>query len=138
MAAADVEKGDRAGQIGLFTAFTLVTFWLAHVYAALLGDWSSKGVQPTLVRARKALRHEWPMVGATTVPLLILLMGAIDLLGDHQAINTALTVCVVELGLTSYYAARQGGATRTGTFLAVVLSLSFGVAIVLLKALLHS
>ncbi|CAB4871242.1 MAG: hypothetical protein F2799_03700 [Actinobacteria bacterium] len=137
MAAADVENGDRAGQIGLYTAFTLVTFWLAHVYSALLGDWSGQGVQPTVGRARKALIREWPMLGATTVPLLILVMGAVDLLPDHLAINTALAVCVGELGLTSFYAARRGGASLKSAVLAVALALVFGVAIVLLKAIIH-
>jgi hypothetical protein len=137
MSAADLTTGDGAGEVGVFTLFTVGAFWLAHSYSSVLGKWSSEGVTPTLESAKAILNKELPMVAAPLVPINILVFGSFLTSADGVLINIASGVCVLELAATSYFSARRGGA---GTALAAGASLvasAFGVSIILLKLLLH-
>ena len=137
MSAADAEAGDKAAEIALYTTVTLLIFWLAHVYSNVLGNWAVFGFEPTGKRIRHALAFEWPMVAAPILPIVVLLVGAFTPLSERASINAALGLCVAELGLTSWFAARRGGAKLLGTLAAVGISIGFGFAIVLLKSTLH-
>ena len=137
MAAADVENGDHAAGIFVFTATTLLVFWLAHVYSGLLGDWADKGQSPDGASIVRSLKFEFPIFSAPMLPISILFLGWLDVISDHESINAALGLCVAELGLTAWFASRRGGASLVWATLAVLVSLSFGVGIIALKSILH-
>lgn len=137
IAAADVDRGDRAAQIGVLVAVSLVVFYLAHVYAVLLGRWSEEGIVPSWSQARAELRYQWPMVSVAGLPVAILLLGALDIVPDRLVVNVAFIVCIVGLSGTSWYAARQAGATRAQSAIAVGVAVAVGLGIIGLKALLH-
>src|SRR5690606_958818 len=71
---------------------TLVVFWIAHVYAAVvahLGDTYDDTVpgRDRLVAAiRDSLSHSWGMLLAGVIPLVVLTLGVIRLISDRQAI----------------------------------------------------
>ena len=137
IAAADVDRGDKAAQIGALVAVTLVVFYLAHVYAVLLGRWSEEAIVPGWGEARGELRRQWPMVSVAALPVGVLLLGALDVVDDRTAINIAFGLCIFGLAATSWYAAREAGAARGQSVLAVGAAVGIGLAIILLKALLH-
>lgn len=137
MAAADVENGDHAAGILVFTASTLAVFWLAHVYSSLLGNWADQGQRPDSKTVRQSLRFELPVLTAPMLPLSVLILGWFDVIGDHTAINAALGLCAAQIGLTAWFASRRGGASVVWATLAVLVSLSFGVGIIALKSILH-
>ncbi len=135
--AADLESGEGAFSVALFTLFSLVVFWVAHSYSEILGRWSADGTAPGIASIRAELSREWPMVVAPLVPLLVLVAGGVGSISDEAAINTASGLCVLELCFTSFFAARRGGAGIALAVLATLISASFGVSIILLKLLLH-
>ena len=137
MAAADVENGDHAAGILVFTASTLAVFWLAHVYSSLLGNWADQGQRPDSKTALESLRFELPVLSAPMFPLSVLILGWLDVISDHASINAALGLCVAEIGLTAWFASRRGGANPLWASAAVLVSLSFGVGIIALKSILH-
>ncbi|MFM8883846.1 MAG: hypothetical protein ACKOH7_03450 [Solirubrobacterales bacterium] len=131
-----MDRGDKAAQIGALVAVTLVVFYLAHVYAVLMGRWSEEKIVPNWPEWKAELRRQWPMVSIATVPVVILLLGALDVVGDRFAINAAFFLCIAGLAGTSWYAAREAGATRAQSVMAVAIAVGIGLAIIALKALL--
>ena len=131
-----MDRGDRAAQIGALVAVTLVVFYLAHVYAVLMGRWSEEKIVPRWPQWKAELRRQWPMVSIATLPVVVLLLGAFDVVGDRFAINAAFFLCIAGLAGTSWYAAREAGATRAQSVMAVAIAVGIGLAIIALKALL--
>ena len=86
---------------------------------------------------REALRHDWPLVEVTVPLVLILALGAIDVVPDKTAILAATLSALVELAAAGAYAARVSGAGLRGTVVSAVIAVTLGTAVVLLKALVH-
>ena len=116
---------------------SLLVFYLAHVYAVLVGRWSEEAIVPTWTEARAELGRQWPMVSVAALPVAVLLLGAIDVIDDRTAVNIAFWLCIFGLSATSWYAAREAGASRPQSVLAVGGAVAIGLVIILLKALLH-
>ena len=114
---------------------TGVVFWLAHVYAAVLGEQSADGLL-SLKKYRAAARREWPIVQAAVPPAAAAGVGALLGLSDAGAAWLALAVAVgSQLGWALYVAAKAG-ATRRGMAVSGLVYLVLGLVIVALKALL--
>jgi hypothetical protein len=56
---------------------TLVVYWVAEEYAELLGEQVTGGHLPTWAYVRAALAHTWPMVSASYLPLLALVLARV-------------------------------------------------------------
>jgi len=56
---------------------TLLAYWLAEEYAELLGEQLEGGRVPTWADVRAALAATWPMVGASCIPLLSLIVARV-------------------------------------------------------------
>ena len=137
MTAADIDHGDVAGAIAVLVFVTLLAFYVAHVYAVLMGRWAEQRVVPDWAEAKRELVRQWPMVSVIALPLVALLLGVLNVLRDQTAINLALGICLVELILTAWYASRQAGANRSQSVISVTIAVAIGVVIVALKSLLH-
>ena len=116
---------------------TITLFWAAHVYAQLLGDWATTGNPPDRSRWAAEMKHQWPMVGVCTVPALFLIAGITDLIPDGAALYGALIVCTTELALAGFIAARRGGGGVVACVLSAAVAFTFGVTLIILKAILH-
>jgi hypothetical protein len=119
------------------TVVTLVVYWLAEQYAELLGEHTHAGRLPSIRQVVSSLATTWPMVTASFIPLVSLLV--VRLLGASApgAANVALVVTIVLLVIHGYAAGRA--ARLTGVRLAMVSATAglLGVAMVILKALLQ-
>jgi hypothetical protein len=128
--------GESPGHLAATVALTLVVFWLAHVYSALL---THRFGGATLVWAT-LLHHmveEFPMIEAAGPQIALLLVGGTGLLAESVAINLALAVAVVSLLVWGMAGARRRAWPWPAAFTAGVIDATFGMAIIALKALVH-
>ena len=126
-----------AGLVGVTVLVTGVVFWLAHVYARVLAGSITNHRAPNRSEVREALRHDWPLVEVTVPLVLILALGALDVLADKTAILAATLAVLVELVGAGAYAARVSGAGLPGTVASALIAVTLGGTVVLLKALVH-
>ena len=116
---------------------TLVVYWLAEQYAELLGEHTHAGRPPTRNQVRSSLAEAWPMVTASFVPLVSLLVARLIGVSAPGAAAVALVVTLVLLVVHGYAAGRA--AHLTGVRLVVVVAVAglLGAAMVLLKTLIQ-
>jgi hypothetical protein len=116
---------------------TLVVYWLAEQYAELLGEHTSAGRLPTRHQVTTSLATAWPMVTASFVPLLSLLVARLLGASAPGAAYVALVVALIALLVHGYAAGRA--ADLTGYRLIVVVGTAglLGGSMVALKAFLQ-
>jgi hypothetical protein len=136
IAASSVDHADQPGVVEVYLCVTAVVFFLAHVYARMLGKWI-EGDAPTAEAVVQELRWEWPMVASQAAPAAVLLVGVLGLIGPGAAITVALAVALAELFLAVGYACRQAKASRGQLLASGTAAAVFALAIVLLKILVH-
>ena len=73
-----------AGLVGVTVLVTGVVFWLAHVYARVLAGSLTTHRTPNRSEVRDAIRHDWPLVEVTVPLVLILALGALDVVPTRQ------------------------------------------------------
>jgi len=136
IAASSVDHADQPGVVEIYLCVTAVVFFLAHVYARVIGRWI-EGEPPTAEAVVGELRWEWPMVAAQAAPAAVLLVGALGPIDPSAAITIALGVALVELFLAVGYACRQAKASRSQVLISGTAAALFAIVIVLLKILVH-
>jgi hypothetical protein len=139
--AASVVTGTRAGEhppkpvelVALLLA-TGVVFWLAHVYAEVVGHHRPDGAFLSRQNVRIAAVREWPIVQAAVPPAAAAGVGGLLGLSDSASAWLALLVALAgQLGWALYVAA-NAGATRRGMVAAAAVYMALGLMIVVLKA----
>jgi hypothetical protein len=100
----------RTAPLAVAVFVTLLVYWLSEQYADL-GARASEGRMPTVGSARAALRAKWPIVSASYIPLVALLVAR--LLGA-TASDAALVAMIVIMGLLMIYGWRAGRSARMG------------------------
>jgi hypothetical protein len=117
---------------------TTFVFWIAHVYAEVLGTrLASEGGRPTLANVTVAARGEWPLVEAALLPVLCLLLGVVGLVETQTAVWIAIGAGVVELFGYGIAAGRRLKLSLGGTVVVGVVNGTLGLVIVALKVLVH-
>src|SRR6476646_2655488 len=76
---------------------TLLVYWVAEEYAELLGEQVTGGRLPTWAYIRAALAHTWPMVSASYLPLLALVLARLAGASASTAANYGLVAAVLLL-----------------------------------------
>ena len=114
---------------------TLVVYWVAEEYAELLGEQVTGGHLPTWAYVRGALAHTWPMVSASYLPLLALVLARLAGASASTAANVGLVAAVLLLTFHGWSAGRASH--LRGWQLAGVTSVAaaLGLVMVLLKDL---
>lgn len=106
---------------------TLVVYWLAEEYAEVLGRQAVGGHVPTWAHIRAGLGSSWPIVSASFVPLLALVVARLAGASAFAAANVGVGAAVVLLtvhGWTAGRAAQLAGWQLTvSTSIAAVLGL---------------
>ena len=126
-----------AGRAALSTLVTALVFWLAHVYARLLGKAVSQDRTSFRGAAAGAMREQWSLVEVTIPLVLVLALGAIGVIPDRAALVVATALALLELAATGAYAAIHQGAGPAGTLASAVIALALGLSIVVLKVPIH-
>jgi hypothetical protein len=98
----------RTGPLALTVFVTLVVYWLAEEYAGLV-EHASAGHLPSWARARAALKAKWPIVSASYIPLVTLLLARLLGAEPSTAALIALVVITALLMLYGWRACRASG-----------------------------
>ena len=127
----------RTGPLALAIFVTLIVYWLAEEYAGLI-EHASAGQLPSWGHTRAALKAKWPIVSASYIPVVTLLLAR--LFGATPS-NAALIALLVITTLLMLYGWRAGRASGLRGFPLVGMTLlagALGLLMILLKvALVH-
>jgi hypothetical protein len=96
-------------KLAVSVVVTLIVYWVAEEYAEILGESLTGSRLPTWRYALAALAATWPMVSASAIPLLLLLLCWLLGASGYAAANVALVAAVAEL---MFYAWRAGRSAR--------------------------
>src|SRR5215831_2161359 len=112
---------------------TLVVYWLAEEYAELLGEQVEGGRLPTWARIQEALAETWPMVSASFVPLLALVIVRLAGASELTAANAGLVVALLLLVIHGWSAARASHLRGRQLLLTTAIAVGLGLVMIALK-----
>ncbi|WP_440312892.1 hypothetical protein [Leucobacter chromiireducens] len=131
--------GASSFRVLLFVAVTVAVFWLAHVYSSIVAGHGRTDEQGTPRQLRHTIRHATRdargMLVATVFPSGALLFGVFGVLPDRAANWLALWVCVAALAVLGYLAYARLGAPLIARLGGALATASFGMIIILAKAI---
>jgi hypothetical protein len=114
---------------------TLLVYWVAEEYAEVLGEQATGGELPTRASVRAALTSTWPMVSASYLPLLALVVTRVAGASASVAANVGLAVAVLLLVYHGWIAARAAQLHGWRFAGAVLTAAGLGLVMVALKDL---
>lgn len=135
--------GETSFAVLISVAVTVLVFWGAHVYAGTVArvsdrDERARGERVGVRAAFAAsVKHSLGMLSSATVPAIILLAGTTRVIPDGLANDLALWSGVVILAFLGYVAFLRRGSSQLVRLLGALATASFGIAFVVLKALVH-
>jgi hypothetical protein len=114
---------------------TLLVYWLAEEYAELLGEQVQGGHLPDRAHIREALAATWPMVSASYLPLLALVLAWLAGASTLAAANVGLAAAIVLLTIHGWWAGRSALLRGWQLFAATSIAAGLGLVMILLKDL---
>jgi hypothetical protein len=125
----------RTRALAVSVLVTLLVYWIAEEYAEVLGEQVTEGRLPTWPYIRAALAHTWPMVSASYLPLLTLVLARLAGASAPAAANVGLAAAILLLTFHGWSAGRAS--QLRGWQLAAVTSVAaaLGLVMVVLKDL---
>ncbi len=76
-------------RLEIIAAVSVVVLWLAHIYSHGLGESLNLGRRVTTAELSSIARREYSIVGAATLPLVAIALGAARLLAERTAVQLA-------------------------------------------------
>jgi len=125
----------RTGALVVSVVVTLVVYWLAEEYAELLGEQATGGMLPSRAYMRQALAATWPMVSASYLPLLALVLARAAGASSYVAANVGLAATILLLVTHAWMAARAARLRGWRLLFAVSVAAALGLTMVVLKDL---
>ena len=123
-------------QLCLVIIGTVAVYWLAHLHAITLGSALTHRHHPGAA-FRHALAEAWPILGASVIPLLVLLLSRLFGAGLVTSAWIALIATIALLTGYSYLAGARGGLDTGGRIASAAVGAAIGMLVALLKVLLH-
>jgi hypothetical protein len=112
---------------------TLLVYWAAEGYAELLGERAHAGRLPTWSQVRASLAAIWPMVTASYVPLLSLLVARLLGADTKTAATVALVVAIALLLVHGWVSGKALQLHGLRLLAVTLIAGAFGVMMILLK-----
>lgn len=116
---------------------TQLIYWLAHVYAELVGERITTGARPRARQLSLLLRQEWPLVAVSFGPLAVIVICSGVGVSANSAVLAGLVATVALMAGWALLAGRRSGLQTTEMLLYVAASVVLGLALIAIKALLH-
>ncbi|MEK6326770.1 MAG: hypothetical protein AABM66_04480 [Actinomycetota bacterium] len=116
---------------------TMLVFWLAHVYAEAISRGLVAGRHVSWAEVRGLAAAEWPLVQAAFPTAIVLALGAVGAFSTETAVNVAIAVGVGALFAWGFAIGRASRSSWAASLFGAVISASFGLVVVGLKALVH-
>jgi hypothetical protein len=123
------------GALVIAVVVTLLVYWVAEEYAEVLGEQAEDGHLPTWASIRGMLASTWPMVSASYVPLLGLVLARLAGASALTAANVGLGLAVALLTVHGWSAGRAAQLRGSQLLLATSVAAGLGVVMILLKDL---
>jgi hypothetical protein len=136
LGALDAEHADPQAVVASLLATTFV-FWIAHVWAGVVGENIRIGHTHLAARIGEVARAEWPLVEAGFVPLIPVVIAWIGPGTHHTGARLALVLAVVQLGIWGLVAGRRAHDTWFAAFLSGTVTAGLGLFVVLLEIQIH-
>lgn len=114
---------------------TLLVYWVAEEYAEVLGEQAEGGRLPTWGSIRGMLASTWPMVSASYVPLLALVLAQLAGASALTAANVGLALAIVLLTIHGWSAGRAARLRGRQLVLSTSVAAALGIVMILLKDL---
>jgi hypothetical protein len=127
-----------AGRVGVLSLAllvfgTLVVYWMAELYAEVLGEHVHEGRLPRGAELRSLIASSWHMVTASYVPLVVLVTAALLGLSVTAASYAALTATVLLLLFHGHAAGADAGLSGARLLGVTAIAGLLGILMVLLK-----
>lgn len=113
---------------------TVLVFWVAHVYAHIIGESLHEGHRLRRDEIVLVARRELAIPLAAVLPMSVVLLGTLGVIGSATALWIAVGIGVTTLAIEGVRFARLERMGPTGTAVSVGLNLAFGLALVAIKA----
>jgi hypothetical protein len=127
---------DSTGELCLVILGTIAVYWLAHLHAVTLGSSLTHRHHP-VAAFRHALAATAPIVGASVLPLVVLLICRLAGAGLRTSAWAALIATIALLTIYSYLAGARGGLDLGGRIASAGAGAVLGMLVALLKLALH-
>ena len=108
-------------------------YWLAEEYAELLGEQLEGGHLPTWADVRTALAATWPMVTASYIPLLAVILAHLLGASLSAAANAGLAVAIVLLMIYAWSAGRAAQLRGRQLLIITAAAAALGLLMIILK-----
>jgi len=123
------------GALVAAVVITLLVYWLAEEYAELLGEQAAGGRLPGRAYVREAMAATWPMVSASFLPLLVVVLARLAGASASAAADFGLAAAIVLLTAHGWLAGRAAGLRGWRLLFAVSVAAGLGLVMVALKDL---
>ncbi len=127
---------DTTGEVAITVLVTVLVYWVAERWSHILAA-GIRGRKLTRQASFHMLIEGWPMVQASYLPLLVLLVAYLLGADTTTSVNIALAATAVLLTGLGWVAARRGGRAGWAAARSALLTGALGLALIGLKALLH-
>jgi hypothetical protein len=114
---------------------TLLVYWIAEEYAEILGEQAAAGQLPSWTSIKHALGSTWPMVTASYLPLLAVVVATVAGASALTAANVGLVIAIVQLTIHGWLAGRAAQLQGRKLLWATSVAAGLGVVMILLKDL---
>jgi hypothetical protein len=114
---------------------TLLVYWVAEEYAAVLGEQAEGGRLPTWTSIRMMLAGTWPLVSASYAPLLALVLARLAGASALTAANVGLGAAIVLLTIHGWSASRAARLRGPRLLLSTSVAAGLGIVMIVLKDL---
>ncbi len=114
---------------------TLLVYWIAEEYAEILGEQTAGGRLPSWTSIKRALRSTWPMVTASFIPLLALVVATVAGASAPTAANVGLVFAVALLTVHGCQPGRAAQLQARKLLWATLIAAGLGLVMILLKDL---
>lgn len=119
------------------TAITVALYWFAHAYADVLGLRLSEHRRPSPLELWLAFANDWAIVRGAMAPLLALLLAWAFGASQATAVTAGVWTAVASLIAFELAAGLRSHAERFELVLEVLAGATMGLAILVLRAILH-
>lgn len=126
-------------QLVVAVIVTLLVYWAAEQYADLLGEHAEAGRLPRWPAVKAQLAVSWPMVAASYIPLLALVLARLAGASNDDAATVGVAIALVLLVYHGWSAGRAARLRGKSLLAATLMAGGLGVVMIVLKeiVLLH-
>lgn len=129
---------DASWKVLITVIVTVVVFWIAHVYAGTLARFSGTLGGGNLLHAVTAsMKRSRGLLVSAVLPIIVLTLGAIDVIPDKSAIWAALWVNTLVLGVLGYIGVARWSTNVWWRLASAATTALFGGFVIILKAFTH-